>query len=74
MIDHIMLEKNWKITGRLTLPAHAGEYFSTDGLRLSRQSAVLLNALFPAGIYLHQKEAIKASLEGGNICLATGTA
>ncbi|MBU4582597.1 MAG: DEAD/DEAH box helicase [Proteobacteria bacterium] len=74
MIDQFMEKNGWTISERLTLPGREGEYFPSDDLQLSRESAGFLKSSFPAGIYRHQKEAIKSSLEGENICITTGTA
>jgi hypothetical protein len=74
MIDQFMKTNGWTISERLTLPGREGEYFPSDDLPLSRESAGFLKSSFPAGIYRHQKEAIKSSLAGENLCITTGTA
>ncbi|PIP08586.1 MAG: hypothetical protein COX51_03745 [Syntrophobacteraceae bacterium CG23_combo_of_CG06-09_8_20_14_all_50_8] len=74
MVEKFMQAKNWNIIERLTLPGREGQYFSANDLHLSRESISFLDSSFPTGIYLHQKEAIKSSLKGENICITTGTA
>ncbi len=74
MIDDFMKANNWHIADRMALPGREGEFFSFDDIPLSRESASFLKSSFPAGIYGHQKKAIKLSLDGENICITTGTA
>ena len=74
MVDRYMETKGWTISERLTLPGRDGEYFPSDDLPLSHESSGFLRSSFLAGIYRHQKEAIRSFQNGENVCLTTGTA
>ncbi|MGB5218263.1 MAG: DEAD/DEAH box helicase [Smithella sp.] len=74
MIDKFINAKSWSLVKKFNLPNRCGQFFSADDLQLSDASRNFLSTTFPDGIYLHQKEAIKAVLGGNNVCMTTGTA
>lgn len=73
-IQGYLQSKGWGIVHTLTIPAREAKTFQYSDLSLSRPSKEVLGKLFPGGIYLHQKEAIKNLMNHENVCLATGTA
>ena len=72
-IQDFLLSINWKVAGKISLPESNPEYFPVKDLKLSTASKEFLKT-FEQGIYRHQKEAIRLSKEGRNVCISTGTA
>ena len=58
----------------LSTEPRAAELHAVDDLPLSSKSRAFLERMHPSGIYRHQKEALRRSVEGANVCLVTGTA
>lgn len=73
-IDSFFNDKGWSISGKLEMPGREARRFAYDSLDITEQSKKYLKGAFPDGVYLHQSEAIKAYLDGKNVCLTTGTA
>lgn len=73
-IKQFLLSNKWGIVETLSIPPREAQFYKVDDLLLSKASMKFLNDGFPKGIYFHQKEAIKLSQQGENVCLATGTA
>lgn len=64
----------WSIVDTIKLPSRQRQVFSYSELPISQYGCSYLRNCVPDGIYLHQKEAIKAYLNNENVCLVTGTA
>lgn len=73
-IADYLRDKDWAIVDTFQIPSRQADFYTSDDLELSVQSQRFLHDGAPEGIYLHQKESIKAFLDGKNICLTTGTA
>lgn len=73
-IKNFLENDSWHVVDTQITPARAQQLFSIDDLSLSPASQRYINQAYPAGIYRHQKEAIKRYLAGENVCLTTGTA
>lgn len=65
---------DWKVVEVLQTPSREAEWENAEELALPDQVKRYLSQAFPAGLYRHQKEALKISLAGDPVCLATGTA
>src|SRR5256885_6921073 len=64
----------WQTVHTIPLPPRQKELFGIDGLSLSAPTRDYLNNSLPAGLYRHQKEALRIFGSGKNICITTGTA
>jgi DEAD/DEAH box helicase domain-containing protein len=71
----------WTVVDVLETAPRAAELLPVDDLPLSLAGHVFLDRLYPAGIYRHQKEALRWALGDSasgkpaeNVCLVTGTA
>ena len=74
-MDLAFFEKNqWRVVDVLHTPQRAAVLETADDLNLSGQARAYLAKHYPAGIYRHQKIALRASLANEQVCLATGTA
>ncbi|RPJ42337.1 MAG: DEAD/DEAH box helicase, partial [Chloroflexi bacterium] len=65
---------HWKVVDVLATEPREAQLFPVDDLPLAPASREFLARAYPAGIYNHQKEALRQSLEGKNVCMVTGTA
>ena len=66
--------EGWKTIHSIALPHREKELFDFSDLELTKATnSYLLNAA-AKGIYLHQKEAIRACKNGKNVCITTSTA
>jgi len=72
-IQRYLSTNGWDIVETLSIPPREAQYHPVNDLSLSKSSLRFLES-FKSGIYLHQKETIRLSLQGENICMATGTA
>lgn len=66
--------EGWQTVHTIQLPAREKAVFLVDDLNLSPVTSQYLAKMAPGGIYLHQREAIRQSRDGKNVCIATGTA
>jgi len=74
-IKQFLTSNKWEIVETLSIPPREAQFHKVDDLSLSKASMSLLNDdKYKNGLYLHQKEAIRLSQQGENVCLATGTA
>jgi len=73
-LDDFFQSKKWSIIDVQRIPSREAKYYGCTDIGLSNQSIKFLKESLSNGIYLHQKEALKAFLGGENICLTTGTA
>jgi DEAD/DEAH box helicase domain-containing protein len=64
----------WNIVDVLKTEPRASELQGVDDLPLTPASRAFLEKNYPNGIYRHQKEALRRSFDGENVCLVTGTA
>lgn len=64
----------WRVVDVLNTPPRPAELFPVDDLPLAPASRAFLQQAYPAGIYRHQKEALRSTLLGHNVCMVTGTA
>ena len=67
-------ELEWSKIASLHIPESEKRLFPIDDLPLSSSTAQYIHSFAPSGIYLHQKKALEAYLQGDNVCLTTGTA
>lgn len=73
-ISQFLKKNGWDVVDQLIIPGREGKLFSLNDLKLSPLTIQTLKKMYPKGIYLHQREAIKSCLNGENVCLTTGTA
>lgn len=73
-IERFLQENGWSVVDELTIPPREAGLSGFDDLGLSAATLQTLKKLYPKGIYLHQKTALKSILTGENVCLTTGTA
>ncbi len=73
-LQHFFDSHHWRVVDVLSTPARPSELYSVDDLPLAPASRAFLQNAYPAGIYRHQKEALRSTLLGQNVCLVTGTA
>ena len=66
-------QNHWKVVDILHTQERAAVLESADDLALTGQAHDYLINKYPAGIYRHQKAALKASLANEQVCLSTGT-
>ncbi len=73
-IKDFITMNGWEVVETLQVDSREEELYDVDDLPLSPESKTFITELFPNGIYLHQKEAIKQFLDGKNVCITTSTA
>jgi DEAD/DEAH box helicase domain-containing protein len=73
-IGEYFSSNDWKVVAELSTEPRAAELHGVDDLPLSAAARSMLDRAYPSGIYRHQKEALRRTLEGENVCLVTGTA
>lgn len=73
-LNDYFTREGWRTVGAQIVPAREARYRGPDGLELSGAARAFLAEAAPRGLYHHQWEALKACLEGRNVCLTTGTA
>jgi DEAD/DEAH box helicase domain-containing protein len=72
-IARTLEDAGFPIADRLTLPARAATYAAVPS-GLAPALAQGLAETYPKGLYRHQAEALEASVDGHDVCLATATA
>lgn len=73
-IIDLLPSSQWEIVATLGVAARPAQVYGVDDLPLSNPGRALLNGLYPAGIYGHQKAAIARFLANQDVCLTTATA
>lgn len=73
-VQDFFTKNQWNVVDILATEPRAAELLPFDDLPLSPTGQAFLSQSYPAGIYRHQKEALRHSLDGENVCLVTGTA
>ena len=71
-IEEFLPTHNWETIYTRKIPSRKEELFPINDLSLSPQSKRYLSALYPDGIYGHQKEAIEKFKNQENLCISTG--
>jgi|SRR5689334_8470489 len=66
--------EGWLTTHNIDLPRREKKVFGFSDLELTNATNAYLRSAAEKGIYLHQKEAIRACKKGANVCVTTGTA
>jgi len=64
----------WQTIHNIDLPRREKKLFDFSDLELTKATKSYLFSAADKGIYLHQKEAIRACKNGANVCVTTGTA
>ena len=72
-IARTLEDAGFPIADRLTLPARAATYAAMPAALATALAQGLVGA-YPKGLYRHQAEALAASVDGQDVCLATATA
>jgi len=70
----LVLVDGWTVVGELKLPKKEKLLVTVEDLELSGLTKAFLKAHYNGHLYVHQKEAIQAFINGENVCLTTGTA
>jgi DEAD/DEAH box helicase domain-containing protein len=73
-LAELLTYAKWEIVHTEHLPAQPARFVAFEDLPLGAAAQAFLTQKFPAGIYEHQKLAIKLALQSKNVCLTTGTA
>lgn len=69
-----LLREGWQVTHHIVLPPRTAEFFDFNDLSLTAPTRSFLRSSAPGGLYKHQKESLRRTLEGENLCQLTGTA
>jgi DEAD/DEAH box helicase domain-containing protein len=69
----LLIDNGWHENHVQVIPGREAQYASAEDLELSSGTRLFLQKKYPT-LYLHQRSAIQAFLEGKDTCLTTGTA
>lgn len=73
LCSSILAECGIRIVGQVDIPPRE-RTVATPPTGLEPRVVAWIQQRFPGGIYVHQEEALKTSLDGNDVCLATATA
>lgn len=65
---------DWVINHQLYLPGRSAAYEEFADLGLAAPATEFVRCRYPQGMYSHQRNGLRAFLDGHNLCMATGTA
>src|SRR4051794_21089053 len=72
-VAQLLALANFEVTAERSLPARSGTYKPVP-TELEEDIKRELERAYPDGLFGHQADALRESLRGGDICLATATA
>jgi len=74
MLNDYLKENEWEIVDLQKIKPRDKKLLPFSDLDVSGQARRYLEELYPNGLYMHQKEALRALVVGQNVCMLTGTA